>query len=249
MVPRGPVERRPLPAGSSSRRRPRATRRRGSGSSSRTRTTGDVPPTEPSRRSGRRSASASRRSSCSARACGPRVVVGDLLAGDYSTPFGRSWPGRRSARCVARRRRVRAAPAPGRAHARPARQGRAHPDRLLGRRHGPRRDLRPARDLDLRATSPPVSVEQHLAHLVAVRPRRRARRHARAADVGARARARPTTAARCIEGAGADRRAGRALTELASQRDVPYVAVPGPDLGGAPLRAARGGRPRCSRHR
>ena len=36
---------------------------------------------------------------------------------------------------------------------------------------------------------PAVGVGQHLAHVVAVRPRRRARRHSRAADVGDRARA------------------------------------------------------------
>ena len=183
--------------------------------------------------SGRRSASASRCSSSTACGSGPRCVVGGLLAGDYSTPFGLVL-GQIARHGARRRHRRRPARAPGRAHARPARPRRAHPDRLRRRRHGARREPRPARDLARRrparrSASRSIWRTWWLSDLTG-----RADRRARAPDLGHDARCGPTRS-EALEGA-ALLAALVVLTYVSSQRDVPYVALPRADLGGAALR-------------
>ena len=136
----------------------------------------------------------------------PAIVIGDLLAGDYSTPLGVTLGqtlGTVVAVVVAALLLIRlGARTPGL---------RVRDVLVLivcsAVGTGARSDARHARDLD-RGRPPRRRLRAHLAHLVAVRPRRRARRHSRDAHVGARARAHDD--ASDDRGRGADRRAARA---------------------------------------
>ena len=183
---------------------------------------------------------ARRRRHRSARPLRPEAVAGSrgrrpprrrLL--DGVRPGGR--PDRRHG--ARHRHRLRAARAPRRAHAGPARPGRAHPDRLLRRGHGPGRSVRAALHL-ARRRSARGRQRAGLAHLVAVRPDRGPDRGARPADLGNDA-----GAAEEQRGAGGGcpaRRAGRPdVCLLAARRAV--RALPRPDLGLAAPAAARCG--------
>ena len=166
----------------------------------------------------------------------PGVVAGDLLAGDYSAPFpvvGRADAGTVIAVVVASALLLRlGARTPG-----PARQGRDHPDRLLGGRHD--RSARPAAcsRSGSSATSPPGASSSiwrtwwlsDLAGALVVTP---------ALLTWSAAHWRPTRQE--ISRALADRRAGGADEHLVAARRA-VRRVPGPGLGGPPLRAAAGG--------
>ena len=154
----------------------------------------------------------------------PGIVIGDLLLGDFSTPFGTvARPDGRQHAGGRGRRAAAAAADDGRAGAR-ARLRRARAGGLRARggagQRGVRSDVAAPRRRDLRRRA-----RARVPHVDAGRRRRRPRRGARAADVG---RARH---ARHPRGASSSRAPSCwpllvVLAELPPQRDVPYVVFP-----------------------